>query len=237
MKKVYEIPVDAEANFLKRLNRYLAEVEFDSGEKEMVHVHDPGRLKELLYEGNRVKLRRAKNINRKTKWDVISADAESEDILVNSMYHRYISQEILNNSDVNPLGILDQVKAEVKYGNSRIDYLVEKNGEKIWIEVKGVSLSENGLAMFPDAPTTRGQRHLKELMEIKEKGDRAAVYFLILRDSKSFRPRWETDPKFSQLFYEAMSQGVEVYPILLEYKQGIVYYKGLIGIEEQTSFT
>ena len=207
MKRLYEIPVDAEAIFLKRLNRYLAEVEFDSGEKDMVHVHDPGRLKELLYEGNRVKLRRAKNTNRKTRWDVISADAESEDILVNSMYHRYISQEILNNSDVNPLGVLDYIKAEVKYGNSRIDYLVEKNGEKIWIEVKGVSLSENGLAMFPDAPTTRGQRHLKELMEIKEKGDRAAVYFLILRDSKSFRPRWETDPKFSQLFYEGNETG------------------------------
>ncbi len=234
MEKLYEIQIDAEAIFLKRLNRYLAEVELESGETELVHVHDPGRLKELLYPGNRIKLKKAKNTERKTKWDVISADADSEDVLVNSMYHRYISQEILKKPNLNPLGELDSIKAEVKYGNSRIDYLVEKSGKKIWIEVKGVSLSENGVAMFPDAPTTRGQRHLKELMEIRNKGDRAAVYFLILRTSKTFRPRGETDPKFAELFYEAMDSGVEVYPILLEYKGGVVYYRHLLEVEKRS---
>ncbi len=189
------------------------------------HVHDSGRIKELLYKGNSVSLRKAKDTSkrktewdlisakaedgedillnssfhryisllykgnsvslrkakdtskRKTEWDLISAKAEDgEDILLNSSFHRYISENILRDGEISPLGNADSVKAEVKYGHSRLDYLLEKDGEnvkaevkyghsrldyllekdgeKIWIEVKGVSLSENKHAVFPDAPST-----------------------------------------------------------------------------------
>lgn len=234
MKKVYNIPIDEEAIFIDRPNRYLANCKFSNGNIEAVHVHDPGRLKELLYSENRVLLQKATNPNRKTAWDIIAADADGEWILINSKFHRYISQNVLNDETINPLGKLDSLKAEVKYKKSRIDYLVVKNGEKIWIEVKGVSLSQNKKAMFPDAPTTRGQKHLKELMELKESGDRAAVFLLVLRDSDIFEPKWETDPVFSELFYEAIEKGVEVYPILFEYKDEYIYYKNLIDIKKKS---
>lgn len=233
MKKIYNIPIDEESVFIDRPNRYLANCKFNNDKIEAVHVHDPGRLKELLYEGNRVLLQKAANPNRKTAWDVIAADADGEWILINSKFHRYISQAVLNDETINPLGKLDNIKAEVKFKKSRIDYLVEKNGEKIWIEVKGVSLSLDKKAMFPDAPTTRGQKHLKELMELKESGARAAVYLLILRDSNIFEPKWETDPVFSELFYEAMEKGVEIYPILFEYRDENIYYKKLINIADK----
>ncbi len=231
MKKIYEIKCDEEGIFLERPNRFIAEVMLDNGSLETVHVHDSGRIKELLFKGNRVNIKSASNPNRKTKWDMISAIGDDgEEVLINSAYHRYISENILCDSQLSPFGNFESLKAEVKYGGSRIDYMLTRNGEKIWVEVKGVSLSEKKVAMFPDAPSTRAHKHLRELMEIVEKGERAAVMLLIFRDSKYFRPKWETDPIFSELFYEAMEKGVEVYPLQLELKDGDINYKGIIPI-------
>ncbi len=234
MKKVYEIKCDQQGIFLERPNRFIAEVKLDNGSLETVHVHDSGRIKELLFEGNRVNIKSASNPNRKTKWDMISAlSDDGEEILINSAHHRYISENIIRDPEISPFGEVDSVRAEVKYGNSRIDYLLTKNGENIWVEVKGVSLSVDRVAMFPDAPSTRAQRHLKELMEILEKGDRAAVLLLIFRDSEYFRPKWETDPVFSKLFYEARERGVEIYPVQLELKDGNINYRGQLPIGEK----
>ena len=133
IKKLYEIQIDEEGVFLERPNRFIAHVRLENGSEEVVHVHDLGRIKELLYEGNRVKLRRATNPNRKTKWDMISGRAsDGEDILINSSFHRYISENLLNDFEISPLGKIDKLKAEVKYGKSRLDYLLEKDGRKIW---------------------------------------------------------------------------------------------------------
>lgn len=237
MKKIYEIPWDTEARFIERPNRFVAHVELEDGREEIVHVHDSGRLQELLFSGNEVKIKKASNPNRKTQWDMISAKSDDgEDILINSAYHRYISQNLLSDPEVSPLGEVDSLKAEVKYGKSRIDYLLEKDGKKIWVEVKGVSLSMDKVAAFPDAPSIRAVKHLNELMELKEGGDRAAVLLLILRDSQYFRPKWETDPKFSDAFYEAMEKGVEVYPVQFELRGKEIVYKGLIPIGEKGEY-
>jgi len=234
MKPIYKIQIDQEATFLERPNRFIAKVEFDDGNIEEIHVHDSGRIKELLYKGNRVKVRRASNPNRKTKWDLISASTEDgEDILLNSSFHRYIAENLLKDSQINPLGEIDSFKAEVKYGKSRIDFLSQKNNREIWIETKGVSLSENKIAKFPDAPSERAVRHLEELIELKEAGHRAVVYLLVFRNSNIFRPKFETDPKFSDKFYEAMEKGVEVYPIQFQLIDGQIYYKGLLPILEK----
>ena len=120
MKFIYNIPTDEEATFLERPNRFIARVKRDNGEEVICHVHDSGRLPELLYEGNRVKIRKASNPERKTGWDVISAKADGNDILINSAFHRYISENILKNSEISPFGQVDELKAEVKYGKSRI---------------------------------------------------------------------------------------------------------------------
>lgn len=231
MKELYKIQIDEEGVFLERPNRFIAHVRLDSGAEEIVHVHDSGRIRELLYKGNRVKIRRASNPNRKTKWDLISGRAsDGEDILINSSFHRYISENLLNDFEISPIGRIDKLKAEVKYGKSRLDYLLEKDGEKIWVEVKGVSLAEDRVAMFPDAPSERAVKHLKELIELKEAGDRAAVILLVFRSSDIFRPRYETDPKFNEYFYKAISAGVEIYPIQLSLDNGTINYRGTIEI-------
>ena len=237
MKKIYEIPWDSEGKFIDRPNRFVANVELEDGTVEVVHVHDSGRLKELLFPENPVKIRRAENPNRKTKWDMISAKAsDGEDILINSAYHRYISQNLLGDSDISPFGEVDSLKAEVKYGKSRIDYLLTKDGEKIWVEIKGVSLAVDKVAAFPDAPSVRAVKHLNELMELKEAGDRAAVILLVLRDSEYFRPKWETDPKFSDTFYEALEKGVEVYPLQFEMVGRDIVYKGVLPIGKKWEY-
>ena len=157
---------------------------------------------------------------------MISAKADDgEDILINSAYHRYISENFLKDLEISPFGKVDSITAEVKNGDSRLDYLLEKDGKKIWVEVKGVSLSVNKIAMFPDAPSTRAQKHLKELIKIKENGDRAAVLLLVFRDSESFRPKYETDLEFSKLFYKAIKVGVEIYPVQFYLKDGDIIYR------------
>jgi len=231
MKELYKIQIDEEGVFLERPNRFIAHVRLDDGSEEIVHVHDSGRIKELLYEGNKVKIRRATNPNRKTKWDMISGRAsDGEDILINSSFHRYISENLLNDFEISPIGKIDKLKAEVKYGKSRLDYLLEKDGKKIWVEVKGVSLAEDRVAMFPDAPSERAVKHLKELIELKESGDRAAVILLVFRSSDIFRPRYETDPKFNEYFYKAIAAGVEIYPIQLSLDDGTINYRGTLEI-------
>lgn len=136
----------------------------------------------------------------------------------------------MNNPKISPFGKVDSLKAEVKYGKSRIDYRLIKDGKEIWVEVKGVSLSIEREAMFPDAPSERAQKHLTELMELKEHGHRAAVMLLVLRDSYGFRPKFETDPKFNELFYMAKEKGVEIYPLQLELVDGNINYIGQIDI-------
>jgi DNA-binding sugar fermentation-stimulating protein len=163
---------------------------------------------------------------------MISAKAEGEDILINSAFHRYISENLLNDGKLSPFGKVERVQAEVKYGKSRIDYLLHNGEERIWVEVKGVSLSQDKIAMFPDSPSERAQKHLVELMELKENGDRAGVLLLVLRDSKEFRPKWETDPRFSELFYKAIEKGVEVYPVQLAFEDDNIVYKHLLPIGE-----
>lgn len=235
MVKLTDIPYDSEAVFIKRPNRFLAYVDivFPCHEKAVsAHVHDPGRLKELLYEGNRLLLRKADNPNRKTAYDVVAAKYLGHTILINSAYHRKISEKIFSHEEISPFGKIIKARAEVRYGQSRFDFLLTGDtGEDIWVETKGCTLTIEGRAQFPDAPTARGRRHLEELMKIKEEGKRAAVIFLVFRpDSLSFSPKRDTDPEFSNALEEAYEKGVEIYPLLLEYKDGSVYYKKVIEL-------
>ncbi len=226
MKKIFEIGNIEKGIFKDRPNRFIADIEIDN-KIEKCHVHDSGRIKELLFSNNIIGVKRATKLEkRKTAFDVISALTmeKDEEILINSAYHRYISENLLKDFTISPFGEVESIKAEVKYGESRLDYLLTKNGEKIWIEVKGVSLSENKIAKFPDAPSTRAQKHLKELMKIKSNGERAAILLLVFRDSHSFRPKFETDREFAQLFYEAIESGVEVYPIQFKLIDNSIYY-------------
>lgn len=221
--------------FVERPNRYLADV-IMKGVQVKVHVHDPGRLKELLYEGNECLIRYAAGPKRKTDWDMIAAGADNGFVLIHSGYHRSIANAILENDEISPFGKLKTIKPEVKFGHSRIDFrLMDENDEIIWVEVKGCSLSEDGVAKFPDAPTVRGTKHLESLIAIKESGERACVFILVLGKSEIFEPNGVTDPDFYDTFYKAMDSGVEVYPLRVELdpESGVIRFIKTLPIKER----
>lgn len=232
-KSVLEIPYDEKSVFLSRENRFLGKVKIDGmEERQDVHVRDPGRLEEILYEGNEVLLKKADSDERKTDYDLVAGKVGDDWILVNSGYHRMIMEKIFKDDEMNPIKGMDSFKAEQKLGESRIDFLGVRNGSRVWVEVKGCTLAEDGVALFPDAPTIRGKRHLEELMKVR---DDSAVIFLIFRpDAECFLPYKERDPDFSSAFYEAIESGVEFHAIRVEYVDGVLYYKGEIPICEES---
>ena len=199
-----------EARFLRRVNRFTAFVELN-GQEEMVHVKNTGRCKELLLEGARVFLEEADKEGRKTKYSLIAV--YKGDVLVNmdSQAPNQMAAEALAEGKIKEIGEVDFLKREVKYENSRFDLYYQKDGKKGFIEVKGVTLEENGVAKFPDALTERGAKHLRELVKAKQEGYEAAVLFVIqMKGIKEFCPNEERDPAFTAALREASAAGVKI---------------------------
>ena len=199
-----------EGRFLRLVNRFTAFVELN-GQEEMVHVKNTGRCKELLLEGARVFLEEADKEGRKTKYSLITV--YKGDVLVNmdSQAPNQMAAEALAEGKIAEIGEVDFLKREVKYENSRFDLYYQKGEKKGFIEVKGVTLEENGIAKFPDAPTERGAKHLRELIKAREEGYEAAVLFVIqMKGGQEFRPNEERDKNFTEALREAASAGVRV---------------------------
>ncbi|WP_297899162.1 DNA/RNA nuclease SfsA [Methanobrevibacter sp.] len=198
------------AIFKSRHNRFIAEVEID-GNLEIAHVPNTGRCKELLIEGTTVYLLPSDNPKRKTKYSLHFV--ENNGVLV-SIYSQQANEIVYNgilNGKVKELLNYPIVEREKKVGNSRIDLYLSNKNEDCYLEVKGVTLVSNNLAIFPDAPTERGRKHLEKLIELKKEGHRAIVFFLIQHpNGKKFKPNWKTDPDFSKALSRASSSGVEI---------------------------
>lgn len=197
-----------EGRFLVRPNRFIAQVEID-GKEETVHVKNTGRCRELLVPNATVFLEKSDNDNRKTKYDLIAV--YKNDILINmdSQAPNKAAGEWLKKGGLikNP----DIVKAEKVFGSSRLDFYVEKGKEKAFVEVKGVTLENNGIARFPDAPTERGTKHLLELINAKKQGFRAVALFVIqMKGCRYFEPNGDTDPVFASQLKKAAKAGVEI---------------------------
>lgn len=200
----------AEARFLRRINRFTAFVELD-GREEMVHVKNTGRCKELLLEGARVFLEKADKEGRKTKYSLIAVYKGETLVNMDSQAPNQMAAEALAEGKILEIGEVDFLKREVKYENSRFDLYYQQKEEKGFIEVKGVTLEENGTAKFPDAPTERGTKHLRELIKAKEEGYEAAVLFVIqMKGVGKFRPNEERDPAFAKALREAAAAGVKI---------------------------
>ncbi len=236
-KELYEIEYDEIVVFKKRVTRFTVSFEFKNKDLEsrivnqnFAHLHDSGRLQELLVKGNELLIRYIDKKERKTKWDVIAVKIDKEVVLINSAYHRYIAENILKNEALSPFGRALEIKPEVRYGKSRIDFYMETEKERIYIEVKGCTLVENDIAKFPGAPSSRAVKHLYELIELKEKGFRTGILILIFRKSSYFQPEHSIDPLFSETLYNAMEKGVEVYPVLLSYRNRKIIFEKNIGI-------
>ena len=193
--------------FLHRPNRFIAHVEID-GKEEVCHVKNTGRCRELLVPGTRVWCQKADNPGRKTKYDLITVQKGHRLINMDSQAPNTAAGEWLKNGG---LGKLEQLKAETFYGDSRFDFSFVKDGTPCFLEVKGVTLENDGVCAFPDAPTARGTRHLTELAKAAKESYGAYVLFVIqMADVKYLHPNEATDPTFSQALRQAAAAGVSV---------------------------
>ncbi len=196
------------ATFIKRPNRFIAHVILD-GEEEIVHVKNTGRCQEILKEGTTVILEKAKNKNRKTKYSLIAAYKDDLLINIDSQVPNQVVFEALKDEEISGFDKLTELKKEVTFKNSRFDIYFENNNKAGFIEVKGVTLEEKGKTMFPDAPTARGSKHVKEMIKAVEEGYLGYIFFLIqLQGAADFTTNKKTDPVFSQALKEAKEKGV-----------------------------
>jgi sugar fermentation stimulation protein A len=193
--------------FISRPNRFIAEVELD-GKSERVHVKNTGRCRELLIPGAAVYLQKAANPNRSTRYDLIAVKKDKRLINMDSGAPNAAFYEYLQNG-LHIDGVTS-IRPETKYGSSRFDFYVETRNRRIFIEVKGVTLEEDGIVMFPDAPTERGVKHLNELARCVGEGYEAqAVFVAQMADVRYFTPNDRTHPAFGDALVSAKNMGVE----------------------------
>lgn len=199
--------------FVARPNRFIAHVLIDEV-LNIVHVKNTGRCRELLVPGCCVWLAEAANPARKTKYDLVAVEKNRcgmPPLLINmdSQIPNMVVEEFFRSGGVfSPSAI---IRREVKYRNSRFDLYIEDAGRKIFCEVKGVTLENNGSTFFPDAPTERGVRHLRELAEAVADGYEAWVFFVIqMSGINSFAPNEAMHPRFGEALRDAAAAGVEI---------------------------
>lgn len=196
------------AVFLKRPNRFIAEVEIQ-GKRETVHVKNTGRCKELLIPGTEVILEKSGNPNRKTKYDLICVNKQGRLINMDSQIPNKAAEEWIRKGGLFPEEV--SIRPEKKYGNSRFDLYVESPVRRAFVEVKGVTLEEDNVVRFPDAPTVRGIKHVEELIHCMEEGYEAYLLLVIqMKGVKKFMPNWDTQPEFGQALIKAEKAGVKI---------------------------
>ncbi|MBQ4602337.1 MAG: DNA/RNA nuclease SfsA [Clostridia bacterium] len=191
--------------FIDRPNRFIAKVNI-GGREETVHVKNTGRCKELLIPGATVILEKGTNPARKTKYDLIAVYKQGLGLVnIDSQAPNKVVYEWLKTQNY------DLVKPEYSYGNSRFDFYMEKGRDRYLMEVKGCTLEINGIGYFPDAPTERGVRHLRELAEASNIGYKCVVAFVVqMPDISEVRANTDTHPEFGIALEEARAAGVEV---------------------------
>jgi sugar fermentation stimulation protein A len=193
--------------FHARPNRFIAHIEIN-GKLEICHVKNTGRCKELLTPGAQVWCQRADNPNRKTQFDLITVQKGERLINMDSQAPNIAAGEWLRSGG---LGQVENLKAESFHGDSRFDFSFTLEGKPCLMEVKGVTLEEDGVCAFPDAPTERGAKHLRGLTEAVKEGYGAFVLFVIqMADVKYLRPHEQRDPAFAAALREAAENGVVV---------------------------
>jgi len=196
------------AVFLKRPNRFIAEVEIQ-GKRETVHVKNTGRCKELLIPGAEVILEKSGNPNRKTKYDLICVNKQGRLVNMDSQIPNKAAEEWIKKGGLFPEEVT--IRPEKKYGNSRFDLYVESPVRRAFVEVKGVTLEENNIVRFPDAPTVRGIKHVEELIHCMEEGYEAYLLLVIqMKGVKKFMPNWDTQPEFGEALIKAEKAGVKI---------------------------
>lgn len=204
--------------YISRPNRFTVKFKNNDKQVEIAHLHDPGRLKELLIENTEILIKYIptyKKTGRKTKYDVIGVKNGNNWILLNSKYHNKLVKELIDNKEIPGLEAYHVFKPEYTYNNSRLDFLLKNNEEKeLYLEVKGCTLVIGNIAKFPDAPTKRGTKHVHELTNIRLKNNESAIIILVLHnDATRFMPNYETDPEFGEALKKAYDNHVNIIPL------------------------
>ncbi|MBC5786539.1 DNA/RNA nuclease SfsA [Clostridium facile] len=197
-----------QAVFLERPNRFIAHILVE-GKEQLCHVKNTGRCKELLIPNTTIYVQHHDNPNRKTKYSLIAVQKGELLINMDSQVPNQIVAEWLKTGKLFP--DLKLVKPETVFGSSRFDFYLETSQKKIFMEVKGCTLEQNGVMMFPDAPTQRGVKHIQELILAKQQGYDAYLIFVIqMKGARYFTPNRLTHPEFADVLLQAEKAGVNI---------------------------
>jgi sugar fermentation stimulation protein A len=199
-----------EAKLLERPNRFLGVVDIDGGE-ELCFIPNPGRMHELMVHGARVYLLEKRGEHRKTRYDMMLVDYGGVMVGVDSRLPNRLLAEAVNAGRLKEFRGYKVEKTEPVFHDSRLDLVLSDGKGQVMVETKSCTLVEDGVALFPDAPTKRGARHMRTLMKALETGRSAAVFVIQRGDASEFRPNDGTDPEFGEALRWASSMGVETY--------------------------
>jgi sugar fermentation stimulation protein A len=214
---------------IKRYKRFLADIKLDNGEVITAHCTNSGSMKSCLEDSAEVYLSPVNDPNRKTKftWEMIKIN--NDWVGINTSVPNRIALEYIKHNVIKGLEGYTFVKREVTYGDSRFDIYAENESEKCFIEVKNVTLKVGDFARFPDAQTVRGQKHLETLIQLKARGIRAVMLYIIQRtDVNTFGPAWDIDPNYSRILQKAYNAGVEIFPFQVRVKPDGIEPLGII---------
>jgi sugar fermentation stimulation protein A len=212
---IYNLPVLKKGEYVSRPNRFTAEIIYND-KIELAHIHDPGRLEELLIKGTEILFDDSKG---KLKYYIKAIKTDNEWVLIDTAQHSKIALNIFRY--IPELSKFKEIRKEVPIGKSRIDFVVDG----IPLEVKGVTLVKNGVALFPDAPTERGARHIEEIIQHK-----GIILFLIFRRANKFAPNPEIDPNFSNKLSNARKKGILIIPVQISFDGLMLFYQGKIEL-------
>lgn len=227
------LPERIDAVFLERPNKYLAIVNLN-GDRTEAFIPNPGRMRELFIPGRKVLLRRAPENPlgaRRTRYDLVAVELERRFVFIDSgVPNRFLAQ-LLGGDLLPELQGWNLLKKESKWGSSQFDFLLGRGEERCLLEAKCCTYVVDGIARFPDAPTTRGARHVRELTEARQAGFRSVVLFMVQGvGARGLIPNWETDPLFAATLKKAMESGVEVHARVLGFRRGRMYLEDSLPV-------
>ena len=227
--------------FARRDNRFRATV-FVDGREVSVHVPNSGRLADLFTPGQPVWLAPASGVGRKTAYDLKLVELDSELVSVDAHLPNKLFAEAVRNGKLHAFRY-QEIKAEVRSGDSRLDFCLsgslmqahaasERPHTSCWVETKSVTLVEEGVALFPDVPTERGSRHLRELIELQKQGERTAVVFIVQRaGAHALAPHEVADPLFAETLRTAVAVGVEAWAYTCQVTMKSIHITGKIPVQ------
>jgi len=214
---LFEIPNLRKGVFLTRPNRFVSEIKYNHQVKS-AHIHDPGRLKELLIKGREVLFTDSRG---KLDYYVKAVKNGGDWIIIDTAIHSNIALRVF--PYLSDTAKVKEIRKEVKIGKSRIDFVLDG----VPLEVKGVTLVKGDLALFPDAPTERGTRHVQEIID-----NNGMLLFLVFRKASRFKPNFDTDPKFSEKLSEARKKNIKINVVQLSFDGETIYFEGSIPLAD-----